>query len=273
MLDYADKLPTLPSTVVDVLRLLADEASNNEQVTQYMLRDQALVGKLLKIANSAYYGVSRRVSTVQQALLVLGRNAVRSLVIAAGAQEFLTRPQPGYGLQKGALWQHSWAAGQVASRISTVVDYRPVEEAFVAGLLHDIGKVVLNSYLAEYSEELAARLAEPEGVLLTELEHDLVQIDHPTLGGIVAEHWQLPGKLVHAIRFHHSPSDAGDEWQLAAVVHAANLLTVSLGVGLGIDGLHYQVDHAALDRLGLDAPALENLLGELVEDLAVAPAL
>ena len=266
MMEFADKLPSLPVAVVKAMQLLRDENSQNDQVASALSMDQALVGQVLKLSNSPYYGVSRRVSTVQQAILVLGRKAVRNLVIAAAAQDFLSKPQAGYMLRRGDLWSHSMAAGCGASLIAEKVNYKPKEEAFVAGLLHDIGKVVLSGYLAEQTDTLMDRLSAGDATI-DQIERDVIAVDHAALGGLITEHWQLPAVLSKAICYQHHPSDAGDDWQLAAIVHLANTLALVIGVGLGVDGLQYSFDDAAVARLGISAEDMDELTSELIEQV------
>ena len=267
MMEFADKLPSLPAAVVKALQLLRDDNSPNDQVAAALSMDQALVAQVLKLANSPYYGVSRRVSTVQQAILVLGRKVVRSLVVAAAAGDFLSKPQAGYMLRKGELWSHSIAAGCGASLLSQRVGYKPADEAFVAGLLHDIGKVVLSGFLAERAEEVDACLLTAGDTPFDDLERDLIGVDHAALGGMIAEHWQLPQNLAHGIAHAHCPSEAGDDWQLAALVHVADALALVIGVGIGLDGLQYELDEAAVQRLGLTTEMLDELLAELLEQV------
>ena len=264
MLEYADRLPSLPAAVVKAMELLRDEDSPNDQIAGALSMDQALVGQVMKLANSPYYGVSRRVSTVQQAILVLGRKTVRSLVIGAAAQDFLARPQAGYMLHKGELWSHSMAAGCAASLIAAKVGYKPSEEAFVAGLLHDIGKVVLNGFLADRANKLMRRLSEGD-TPFDQVEAELLNVDHASLGGLITERWQLPPKLSQAISFHHRPREAGGAWQLATIVHLADALALSIGVGIGVDGLNYELDSEVAAKLGLTADDLMALADELAD--------
>lgn len=270
LLEFADSLPALPTVVVAALQLLNDDDSDTDDIADVLSGDQALVAQLLKLSNSPFYGVSRRVSTIKQALMILGRKAVRGLIIAAAAEGIMSGPQTGYLLEANQLWEHSNAVGRGAALVAVKVGYRPVEEAFVAGLLHDIGKVVLSGFLADCAEDLQERLDAAEGTPFTEVEAELLQIDHARVGGAVAEHWQLPKKLADAIEYHHAPSTAGDDWQLAGVVHVANALALSMGVGLGVDGLHYTLDEPAIQRLGLTAEDLMSLTEGLLAALAEA---
>jgi len=265
MMEFADELPSLPTAVVKAMALLRDENAQNHAIAAALQQDQALVAQVLKLANSPYYGVSRRVSTVEQSILVLGRKVVRSLVVAAAAQDFLSRPQAGYMLSRGDLWSQSLAAGCAASLIALKVGYKPADEAFVAGLLHAIGKVVLSAYLAEAADELAARLA--DGTRFDELERELVQIDHATLGGMIADRWQLPPHLGEAIRRQHDPLGASGDTALACIVHLAKALAMMLGVGLGVDGLQYELCEAAITELGLTAEDLDALTADLIDQV------
>ncbi|MBI2297898.1 MAG: HDOD domain-containing protein, partial [Armatimonadetes bacterium] len=209
LLEYADNLPSLPVAVIRALQLLNNEDSTTDAIVVALSADQALAAQLLRIANSPYYGVSRRVSTIKQAAMVLGRKAVKSLVIAAAAEDYLSRPQDGYLLDRGQLWQHSLVVAQASAMVAGRVQYRQTEEAFVAGLLHDIGKVVLNSYLRACREKVAARLNAPGAGSFSDLETELLSANHASIGGVVASHWQLPERLARAIEFQHAPSEAG----------------------------------------------------------------
>ena len=265
MMEFADQLPSLPTAVVKALHMLRNEDSQNHNIAAALQQDQALVAQVLKLANSPYYGVSRRVSTVEQAILVLGRKVVRSLVVAAASQDYLSRPQAGYLLQRGDLWGQSMATGCGASLIALRVGYKPADEAFVAGLLHGIGKVVLSAYLAELTDDITALMA--SGKRFDDLERELVQIDHATLGGMIAEHWQLPPHLGQAIRWQHEPLRAEGDVDLACIVHLAKALALMIGIGLGIDGLQYELCEDAIDRLGLNAEDLDALTSDLIDQI------
>lgn len=265
MMEFADKLPSLPTAVVQALQLLRDENSQNERIAQALSMDQALVAQVLKMANSPFYGLSRRVATVEQAILVLGRKAVRSLVVAAASQDYLSRPQAGYMLRRGELWRHSIAAATGAGLIAPRVGYKPAEEAFVAGLLHDIGKVVLSAYLAEQTDELMERLGNAGDTSFDVIEREMASVDSAMLGGMIVEHWQLPAHLARAIANQHHPREAKDDWKLATVVHLANALAMVIGEGVGVDGLQYPLDERAVMEVGLDAEALEEITSELID--------
>lgn len=267
------ELPALPASVAQVIAACDDGDMSVGQLTQLILRDQSLTAGMLRLANSAYYGHARRVTTVTEAIMLLGFSAIKSLAISTHTMRLLNRALPGYGLHRGELLRHSVSVALTARRLAVVVQLAPVEEAFVAGLLHDIGKTILSSRL-EGAYEDVADLARTRGVPVHEVERELFGFDHAELGAQVARAWSFPANLEDAIRHHHVPMRAERKPRLAHTVHLADAACLMLGAGLGADGLACGVDPASLDALGIDAGDLERLMDEIAPvlsgDLALA---
>lgn len=261
-----EDLPVLPVIVGQVMRLTEDPDSTAADLNGVIGQDQALTAKILRLANSAYYGFPRRIGTITEAVILLGFNTIRNLVLTASVSQVLEREAPGYGLAKGELWRHALTSAMAARLLARKVRYRGAEEAFVAGLLHDIGKLILSHYVANSYEEIRQRVAE-ENVPFMVAEQAVLGFDHARVGGLVAEKWNLPEGLVEAICLHHEPRRAERNPPLVAFTHAGDALALMLGAGLGTDGLMYPLDGEAIAGAGLGEKTLEEALTELGECL------
>jgi putative nucleotidyltransferase with HDIG domain len=256
------ELPPMPASISEVISACDDHDMTVGQLSQIILRDQGLTANILKLANSAFYGHARRVTTATEAVVLLGFSAVKSLAISSHTARLLNRALPGYGMASGELWQHSLAVAFTARRIAVDVHLAPVEEAFVAGLLHDIGKVVLATHMEQAFEEIGAA-ARGRGVPFHHVEAEMLGFDHAELGARVAAQWSFPAELEEAIRCHHDPARATLKPMLAHVVHLADVACMMLGIGLGADGLAYEAHPETLVALGVDQAAIVRLLDEI----------
>lgn len=256
------ELPAMPASISGVIAACDDQDMTVGRLSQVILRDQSLTASILKLANSAFYGHARRVTTVTEATALLGFSAIKSLAISSHTARLLNRSLPGYGMRQGELWRHSMAVAFTARRLAVEVQLAPVEEAFVAGLLHDIGKTILSSYMENAFDEVR-RVAQERRVSFHEVETELLGFDHAELGARVAVAWSFPPELEEAIRHHHSPHEATLRPRLAHCVHLADAACMMLGVGLGVDGLAYALDPESLAVLGLDADRLVRLMDEV----------
>lgn len=267
-----EDLPALPEVVDEVIRLTESPDSTPQDLNRVISRDQSLTARVLRLANSAYYGFARRISTVTDAVILLGFNTVRNLVMAASVHRVLDREVPGYELARGELWQHSLTAAMTARLLARQARYRQHEQAFVAGLLHDIGKVVLSYYVAEAYQELLRRVNE-DGVPFMQAEAEIFGFDHAEVGSLVAKKWNLPEELVEAIANHHQPQEAKVNPRLTAITHLADAGALMLGLGVGADGLMYPVHEECLATLGLEPHQVEGVLSQVSESLADSDAL
>jgi HD-like signal output (HDOD) protein len=255
-------LPALPDVAMTVMRAADDERSSMTDVARAISRDQALTSRVLRLANSSFYGAIRTISTVSDAVVLLGLRTVRNLAMAASCQELLAAELTGYYMGRGDLWRHSFCAALVAQSLSKRVRYPVAEEAFVAGLLQDVGKVLLSMQLRSHFN-LVIRTINAKKIPFVDAEREVMGFDHAEIGARMLEKWNLPPSLVHATRYHHAPLSAKQPTALACLVHVADILTLMLGVGLGADGLIYNLDSRVLDLLKLSDADLEATMAEV----------
>jgi len=263
-------LPAMSSSISEVIAACDDPEITVGRMSQVILRDQSLTSGILRLANSAFYGHSRQVTTISDASLLLGFSTVKSLAISTHTSRLLAGALPGYGLAHGELWQHSVAVAFAARRLAIEVGVEPVEQAFVAGLLHDIGKLILSSRMEDAFDEVVA-LAEERRAPLHEVENELLGFDHAELGAQVAAAWNFPPELEEAIRYHHEPAGATLRPALAHGVHVADAACILIGVGLEGRALADGIDPASLAALGLAPERLVEVVTEVSAAIAADP--
>lgn len=260
-------LPALPSVVMQVMALTGDEERSAKEVARAIGNDPNFSVRVLQLANSAFYGLPRSVSTISDAVVLLGMRTVRNMAIAAATHDTLNHALSGYELGQGDLWRHSMACGIASQMLAEQARYPDSEEAFVAGLLHDIGKVILSIHVSDAIDEIQARM-EAEAVTFIEAERMVLGFDHAEVGGRIARKWNLPIPLVQAIAWHHQPVQNGHITPLAAIVHVANIVCLMAGAGLGVEGLRVPCNEAAMKILGLLDRDIEALMERLVNHIA-----
>lgn len=252
-------LPPFSAIANRALKLTNDPRASAVDISRVISYDPAFTARVLRMANSAYYGFARKVTTVSEAIVILGYETLKSVVLALTLQKFYDNEIRGYGLEKGDMWKHSVGCALAARLLATQVKYPAVEEAFVAGLLHDVGKVILNEYVRDEIDEII-ELAGSQGLSFAEAEKRVLGFDHQDIGSKVAEKWNFSDTIVEAIRCHHRPERAKKEPELTAIVHVADFICLSLGLGIGNDGMLYPLKKEALEILRLDEPEIDNLI-------------
>jgi putative nucleotidyltransferase with HDIG domain len=228
VIDYRRKifetrdLPTLPVVAQRILTLTDDEETGTEQLAKIIATDQALTVRILSLANSAYYGHRRQISTLGQAIVVIGWIMLKQVSLSV-----LISKAFGRGANRSMFWRHSLMAANASAAAAKRSGAKDPETAYVAGLLHDIGKLILDTSLpTEYAQ--ARRKVEQEKCSFVEAEQSVFQTDHVEVGAWMAERWQLPPELIEAIGSHHSPEKAiGPNAKLIAATYASNIIVAT----------------------------------------------
>ena len=261
VLERVSELPFSP-VVIKILELAQEDRAGAREIAKLIAQDQAFTARLLKIANSPYYGQTRPVTTVAQAVPVLGFDTISSLALALNSFAF-NLPDDGAVLTLRDLWEHSMSCACWARQIAKHVNHPMPEEAFVAGLLHDMGQALFYRYFkAEFLE--AVMKAWSENISLLETERSVFGIDHQVAGAVAAGRWHIPSVLIHAIEHHHHPlalPDNVDAYVLrtVAIVHVADLSTQGSPVGRGVEENGLAVAAEVWDLLQLQQEECQEL--------------
>jgi len=263
ILESVNDLPPMPQVAQKARQIVSDPDSDFGDLAKVIETDPAIVTKILKIANSSYYGAVGRVASVQQAAVVLGAKTLQELLTLACAAGLLSKELKGYQLSSGDLWSHSLATA-AACRVIAKRDHPALaEDAFSAGLIHDAGKLILDQYILERIDVFQQKLGDKNLSFLS-AEKEVLGFDHAEIASDVCEKWQIPKHLSLAIKYHHHPSNSNDNG-LAYILHIADSIALMCGLGEGIDGMKYEMDVKALEFLKLKDTDVQMIMGEVIE--------
>jgi HD-like signal output (HDOD) protein len=270
----AQHMEALPASVTRLMALTSGDRWQMDAVEQVVSLDQALTLRLLRAANSAASASAVPIVTIRDAVIRMGVRSLLSIGTAVAVQKRLTQALPEYGLSEGELWRHSVAAALAAESASLYCRTALPPETQAAALLHDIGKLVMARFLdADVLRILAAARAEG-GLSSVRTESELLLVHHGELGGLIAQQWHLPDRLITGIIYHHTPDQAGDI--VADAVHVANAVAKYVGTGNWVTEQDRQPNPDSMARLGLTADALvhwcEHVSGKLEKVLAMYSA-
>lgn len=262
ILKRVQDLPLLPTSAMRVIALTKNPETSAKGLETVIEQDPALTAGILRQANSSYYGYERRISSVQEAIVLLGFQAVQGLAMSVAIAPLLKVQLFGYEISHEGLWKHSMLTAMAAKQLCQYLKLPYGDVAFTAGLLHDIGKLIISIYVQEVGEYLSKKMTETK-LTYVELEEKVIGFDHAKVGGFLARSWNLPDDLLAAISFHHSPYKAQNHEELASVIHVANGLASLLGIVGGVDSLFNPIQPRALDLLILKEYDLEILKGDI----------
>jgi HD-like signal output (HDOD) protein len=220
-LQSIEDLPTLPDIAVKVMELLEDPGTSAAELGKVLSADQGLTLRILRMANSAYYNFPRQIGTINLAIVVLGFETVKSLTLAISINDTIKKWKSHLNFDFRTYWRHSLDAAVCAKVLSKSINYKVPGEAFVAGLIHDVGKLLIARYFqAEYSEiEGRSRSTiKPD----YEIETEVLGADHAEIGGWLADRWNLPSPIADAVKCHHLPDHAEVDVTLSSLICLAN---------------------------------------------------
>jgi HD-like signal output (HDOD) protein len=258
-------LPPLPQVVMKANEIMANPSSTFKELGGVIETDPAIAGRVLKLANSAYYGLRGMVSSIHQASVVLGFEALGELISVVGAAGLLDRFLGGYGLEAGALWQHSLAVAFGSKILARKKTPTRENDAFSAGLLHDSGKIVLDEYVKEREEKFDAFLKK-EGNTYLAAEKQILGFDHAEIAFDLCNKWSIPENQSIAIRYHHCPGESNQN-ELAYIIHIADVLAMKGGIGTGFDSMFYEIEEGAREYIGIEKSELEEIMQEMIESV------
>ncbi len=255
-------LPTVPSVLQQVSLIIGNSKISIDEISRFVSNDPALTVKILKMVNSAFYGFPGRISSVSHAVMLLGLNVVKGLLLGISVFELMQKSMLG-------LREHSLGCAVAARLIAKRMGLKDPEEVSIAGLLHDIGKVVLIlAYPGEY--QAAMNEAEAKGRIIVEAEKDHFADNHAGAGMLLTSKWQFPLSLVEVIHYHHSPRLSRNFPVETAIIHFSDILVRARGVGFAGDRLVPAIDPKAFAILDLAEAEIRDILKEMEDSLASA---
>jgi putative nucleotidyltransferase with HDIG domain len=269
-LEKVENLPTLPVVVQQIQKLMASQSSSMAQIGAVIARDQAITARVIRLINSAFYGLGSRITSIPQAIVLLGLNTVKNLITGVSVVKMFAGSGSASLFDREQFWLHSMACAMGARMLAKNLGRSEPEDYFLAGLLHDIGVIVLDQY---FHEEFIAVLhhAVRERIDYYAAEGVVLETTHGHVGEAVAVKWRIPGFLVHAIRNHHEPAkivlEAENSRDIIAVVHIADVAANNAGLHMGFSGGRQVFHEQALRSTGVKNGVVDEVFVAVVKEV------
>jgi len=255
-------VPLLSASATQLLQTTTDPDHDLQSIVRIVKTDATLTARVLKVVNSAAFGLINEITTLDRAISYLGERLIVGIAIGDCASQLFNKDLQGYEAEHGSLWRHDLRTA-IASRevvTQTGADINP-DLAFTAGLLHDIGKALISDYLSGTAAEIIAKISAEQTSDYLSAEEEMIGFDHARAGHELALAWKLPAAIAEVIRFHHTPAAAQPEYRsLVYAVHLGDNIAMMGGCGTGADSMHYRLDTEYSEYLHLDSNTLASIL-------------
>lgn len=261
-LKKVERLPTLPGIAMKIIQTANNPKSAADDLSRIILSDLSLSAKVLKMVNSAYYGIRNKVASVKQAIVILGFNTIKSLALSTAIMDKFGTSGSIDGFSRGAFWKHCLGVAITNKIIARRLKMKDVEENFfMAGLLHDIGKVILDEYFHDDFVKVLTHM-KMTNLSFYGAEMEVNGLSHAEIGGMLAGQWQLPEELVAAIRFHHTPEGRTEHKLMICATHFSNILAKTKSFGSGGDSDISGLVESCVMALGLSEGDVAEIVGQ-----------
>ena len=258
--------PAMPAFVAQIATLARSPDTDIRQIADRVRLDPGVTANILKLANSAEFGAARSIHSLQEAIVRLGLKQLFQMIVAYGIAPRLAKAMPGYELRPEELLAHSLWTALASEEFCRVLRVPTPDMIFTAGLLHDLGKLALDEFVATLKNELKQE-ARDRSIAFDEAERNCLGLSHAEAGAAILDRWNFPAPLVAAARWHHQPDQAGSLSPLVSIVHIAEFLAYEAGVGAGVDGFTYRLSDAAVTRLGLKTKIIEYVASQTLDKM------
>lgn len=262
-------LPTLPSMLSNINKMMLNPRTSAKEIAQLISSDPTITAKVLRVVNSSFYGFPNRITTITHAIVILGFNTIKSIVLSSTIFDVFKKGKKESGFDRMEFWKHSIGCGAAARVIGKRMGHSALEELFIAGLVHDIGKIVLDQFMADKFLDILD-VVKAKNKLLYEAETDVLGFTHAEIGGWLLEKWNLSKGLVDCVRCHHNPALAGDNQKIVAIVHLSDIVVRAMRFGSGGDGKIPVISESAWNALGFEPSDFDSILKETGEEIEKA---
>ena len=249
--------PGMPDTSAKLLKMLKDSEISAAQIEDVLKYDPGLTANIIKLTNSAYFGLPTKVSSVKQAIVLLGWRRLLQMVMTMCMSTVMKKSVPGYALSPGELWRHSVAVSIAAELVVDALKVPGADEVFTAALLHDVGKLVMGDFVQDDLHQIEAMVA--KGIAFEVAEFIVLGTDHARIGARILEKWGFPDDLVNAVGWHHDPDNCDGDCTFSDIVHVANILGLMIGCGNSDNGIETAPSNSVTERLGFRPEHLESM--------------
>jgi HD-like signal output (HDOD) protein len=263
-LSDTSRLPAFPAVANHAISLAYDPDVDIKNLAEEITRDPAITAAIIKLSNSAYFSPTRQVRSVQEAIVTLGLNTVKDIIVIAASQGILKQDLEGYKMEGNSMWDHSLLVAELSSRIAKMKKTKTKPDvAFTAGLFHDVGKIVMAGFFKKVQRLVMMEMEKNPDKRFSDIEKSFLGYTNSEIGGLLLSRWKFPGELVEAATFSYHPENAKINPELSSIVHVANVITLASGIGVDIGGLSEDLSAFAIKNLGLTDADISELYGEL----------
>jgi HD-like signal output (HDOD) protein len=267
-------IATLPEVTAQIIKTVEDPKSTASHLHKIVAHDPALVTRILKVVNSAFYGLPGQIGSIERAIVLLGLNAVKNIAVAASLGQLFRGVKLCEGFTARDLWTHCIAVGVAARDMARQMKVPVADEAFLAGMIHDVGMLVSLQTQPEQLREVCERVRTGSGQAFVDVEREVLGTDHQALGAALAEAWKFPRSCQLVAGFHHKPAVQGEQNRLlVTLVYAADTICCQSSHGFNLTAMHQKLDAAHLSDVKLDPVLVERTASKLTDLVSVASSL
>jgi len=262
IVEQIDLLAPIPAIASQIMTKSEDPNSSLADIADLIVNDPALTANLLKICNSAYFGLPRKVESVKDAVAWVGLDQIVELVVTKSVSNNFNKGLEGYGLGEGELWRHAVTSAHVAKSLAQRYGASQSKHLiYTAALLKDIGKLILGRFVAFSSEKINIRV-NCQGYSFNDAEKNVIGMNHEELGAMVGEKWSFSEKLIYIIRHHHLTDESARQDLETTLIYLADIICMMMGICTGTDGLSYRFYSDVLKRINVSENDLQGIIAE-----------
>ena len=266
IVEQIDLLEPIPAIASQIMTKSADPDSSLADIADFIVNDPALTANLLKICNSAFFGLPRKVESVRDAVAWVGLDQIVELVVTNSVSNNFNKGLEGYGLGEGELWRHAVTSAHVAKSLAQRYGASQNKHLiYTAALLKDIGKLILGRFVAFSLEKINIRV-NSQGYSFNDAEKNVIGMNHEELGAMVGEKWSFSEKLIYIIRHHHLTDESARQDLETTLIYLADIICMMMGICTGTDGLSYRFYSDVLKRINVSEKDLQGIIAETSEN-------
>ncbi|MCL5991599.1 MAG: HDOD domain-containing protein [Bacteroidetes bacterium] len=265
MVDKIADFPTLPTIYTSLLEVLSNSRSTVQDVADIILNDQSSTLKILKLVNSVFYGLQSRVDTISQAIFYIGFSEIKNIVLTLSVIDVFSNTKSLTYFNLVDFWKHSIAVGIVSRKIAKLIGIKNTENYFLAGIVHDIGKLFfINTFSEEYNK--VVKYALDNKLIIWEAENKIYGFNHMDIGEMLADKWQLPATINHAIKYHHSKDIGSGTPETTLCVHIADIIARIMELGNPGDNLVYPPSQEVWEILNIPPDTFAKMYNSIISE-------
>ncbi len=268
--DAISKVHSIPQIVFKIMRMIRENKCSLQDIADEVKQDQVISAKLLRLCNSAFFNRRIKSESIDRVLVLLGEKQLLQVVMSAAFEDFFSGSRKGYSQCKGGLYNHALGTALISEKLARITESAPADTAYTAGLLHDIGKVVLDQYMGR-AYPFFYRKTQIDNENLFRAEKETFGITHDDIGALLAEQWSLHDSLIDSIKNHHNPDNAESDNVLVSIVYLADLLMSRFLVGQELDRLNTDHLKKSLQTLGIDTGKFSNVIETIPDQIFQLP--